>query len=405
MRLFRISVLLDDDRLCGLPTSFVAPLIGLRTAAKLPAGAIPLAIAEGDSRRDEVVIAYEHANQIRFNFDSQATVTAIKEERYREALAPPILASALPFDYNWLPVRLIGLMSRLLSKPVRLADLPSFPAYPLDQSADALAALGGLRWPNRSAIWPDGKKFAVCLTHDVDRNWLLHNPAWLDSVLAIEHGLGLRSAWYVVPGSITDDRSRYALAQLADQGHEIGIHGFDHRPELGLDLDGRLTEKLEAGKAFLENYSAYDAGFRSPWLSRSDKLYEALQQASFLYDSSVPVSTYVQGDNHWNAGCGTLHPFIRNGIVVLPMTLPMDAVRRSLGLAPATFWEWLAELTETIKGSGGLAMITTHIEPHFTANREMLDGYQEFLRRFTADEEAWHVLPRDIAVWARRRDS
>ena len=80
-------------------------------------------------------------------------------------------------------------------------------------------------WPG----WPDGKKFAVVLTHDVEGSgagWIKCRP-----LMELEMELGFRSSFnfipegnYRVPAAFRDDLTR--------NGFEVGVHDLRH--------DGRL---------------------------------------------------------------------------------------------------------------------------------------------------------------------
>ena len=60
---------------------------------------------------------------------------------------------------------LIGCAYRMLCRPIRVAQLPTFPSYPSDHSADLIYVLVHGRSPLR---WPEQKRYAVVFTHDVD---------------------------------------------------------------------------------------------------------------------------------------------------------------------------------------------------------------------------------------------
>ena len=79
-------------------------------------------------------------------------------------------------------------------------------------------------WPG----WPDGKKFAVVLTHDVEGQLGLNNCRVL---MEIELALGFRSSFNFIPeGSYTVPPQ--LRKELVRNGFEVGIHDLRH--------DGRL---------------------------------------------------------------------------------------------------------------------------------------------------------------------
>jgi hypothetical protein len=72
--------------------------------------------------------------------------------------------------------------------------------------------------------WPEGKEFALVLTHDVEK------VSGLDrcyQLAMIEERMGLRSCFNFVPGDYAVPR---ALREyLTERGFEIGIHGLYHQ--------------------------------------------------------------------------------------------------------------------------------------------------------------------------------
>src|SRR5262245_8890497 len=79
-------------------------------------------------------------------------------------------------------------------------------------------------WPG----WPQGKKFSVVLTHDVE------SQKGVDRALelaALEQSLGFRSSFNFIPeGSYTTPAS--LRADLTDRGFEVGVHDLRHDGKL-----------------------------------------------------------------------------------------------------------------------------------------------------------------------------
>jgi hypothetical protein len=78
-------------------------------------------------------------------------------------------------------------------------------------------------WPG----WPDNKKFALVLTHDVDT---IKGEERCLELMKIDKNAGFRSAFYFVPGRAR--RTAEIIPELKKNGFEIGVHGLFH--------DGRL---------------------------------------------------------------------------------------------------------------------------------------------------------------------
>jgi peptidoglycan/xylan/chitin deacetylase (PgdA/CDA1 family) len=379
---------------------FVTPIVGYQLPHEHPPAASILA-ALHDASGQSLPLAARRGEQVELFFDFHATLDLIEHEHYPGARLARPMVSRLPFDYSLLPMWLIGLAARLLNRPRDLSRLPAFPAYPLDYSADLLF---GLRLGNLSTYplaWPEGRRFAIVLTHDVDTAWVFKHPPWLDCFLAAEEENGFRSAWYVVPIHIRGQRVRQALAALARRGHELGVHGYNHDaglPDLPAEI---LCAKLQRARELVAEFEPHHLGYRAPWLSRSDVMYGALEEAGYLYDTSRPTVDFQRGNRGANNGCCTLFPFLQGRLVLLPISLPQDAMIGSLGMSPQRFWDWILGLIETIKARHGVVVISTHLQPHHSANPPMFEGYRRILKALAADADAWKPLPREVAQWAR----
>src|SRR6266700_22175 len=88
--------------------------------------------------------------------------------------------------------------------------------------------------PNDWPGWPDGKKFALVLTHDVEGQAGL---AKCRQLMELERGLGFRSSFHFIP------EGDYAVGrdlrdELTRNGFEIGVHDLEHDGGLYRSRDG-----------------------------------------------------------------------------------------------------------------------------------------------------------------------
>lgn len=251
-------------------------------------------------------------------------------------------------------------------------------------------------WPG----WPEGKKFAFILTHDVEGE---AGVAKCRQLMAVEKRLGFRSSFNFIPeGGYQVPRE--LREELTAGGFEVGVHDLHH--------DGKLyrNRKEFAGNAsrinhYLKEWDA--AGFRSgfmlhnlDWLKDLDIQYDA---STFDTDPFEP-----QPD-----ASGTIFPFWRGdatgrGYVELPYTLPQDSTLFLL-LAEATPELWL-EKTDWIARHGGMALLNVH--PDYLCFHGGSPGfrmfpfahYEDLLKyvRQKYEGQFWHVLPKDVAGYCRR---
>lgn len=365
-------------------------LIGLQQNVAV-ASADVLATCQVDGQT--VPLMVRQGTEVQALFDVEQTCANILKEQYEGAALNHGIFAHLPFDYNQFPTWFIGLVSNLMNKPIDIEQLPNFPKYPLDCSIDALRTM--LRGEEQQP-WGKGKQYAVCFTHDVDTDWVFRNQAWLTKFRAAEEDNNVRAAWYIVPKAIKSQQTKQQIAALVAAGHEIGAHGYTHSPGLPLLSEAKLTEYLRKSHDIVRALSDDKIGYRAPWLARNANLFQVLHQVGFAYDSSVPNADYSGNNAASNNGCCTVFPYRRNGIPVLPLTIPLDGVARALQKSPIEFYDWVLGLRDQIKAVGGVMVVTTHTTPHFSANDPMLEGYRYLIEQLVADEEAWIALPRTI---------
>ncbi len=247
-------------------------------------------------------------------------------------------------------------------------------------------------WPG----WPDGKKFAFVLSHDVEGP---DGLAKCRQLMDLEKELGFVSSFNFIPEG--DYRVTQQLREdLTKNGFEVGVHDLHH--------DGKLywTREIFSANAqrinhYLKEWNA--TGFRSGFMLHE---LEWLHELDIRYDASTfdtdPFEPQPQGEQ-------TIFPFwIQNpdgkkGYVELPYTLPQDSTLFLLFREPTSeIWrrklDWVAE-------NGGMALINVHPdylrfsgEPK-SARTFPVERYKELLMH-VRDHYAgnfWHVTPNRIA--------
>ena len=75
--------------------------------------------------------------------------------------------------------------------------------------------------------WPDGKKFALVLTHDVDTK---KGYDRCRNLIELEEKLGFRSSFNFVPQKyhVSESLRNY----IVEKGFELGVHGLKHDGKL-----------------------------------------------------------------------------------------------------------------------------------------------------------------------------
>ena len=356
-----------------------------------------LAFFNNDREKFPAIVKKE--DKIVFNFDPQATIDFIQREQY---LAPnKLFYKFIPFQYHLVPGtirRCIKRISVLIQKKMSRENKLRFPSWPFDSSVEtikyAFFCCQRLLGNNNLKLfpsWPEKKKYALILSHDIDSAAGFGN---IDKFVALEKKYNLFSSWFVVAKLALAHRRE--LINLTRDGFEVGCHGYVHDNKLVSLGKEDMKDSLSKAVEILKELGV--KGFRSPSLLRSRQLFEALKDF-FLYDSSVP-DTEVFLQIAPRSGCCTVFPYLISGnLLEIPITLPLDSTLMALGFKPEQIYETWKEKIEWIRGIGGIAHIVTHAESYYSGNKKMLSAYERLLKFISQSSDYWIVNPGELALW------
>jgi glycosyltransferase involved in cell wall biosynthesis len=268
--------------------------------------------------------------------------------------------------------------------------------WPIDETAAKI--------PEGWTGWPEGKKFAVVLTHDVE------GPAGLAKcrqLAELETQRGFRSSFNFIPEgpySVPPDLRQW----LVGKGFEVGVHDLAH--------DGKLFSSRRAFEAKAERINEYlrdwgAAGFRAGFMLRNLDWYH---QLNLEYDASTfdtdPFEPLPNAAGtifpHWiPAPVGSNRP----GYLELPYTLPQDSTLFLL-LQETTPDIWLKKL-DWVAGHGGMALVNVHPDYLHLPGTEnsnrvfpaaryeaLLDHIHQKYR-----DQFWNPTPRELCAWYKSK--
>jgi len=305
---------------------------------------------------------------------------------------------------------------------------------------------------------PEGYRFVVCLTHDVDhpairlhrfdatlfgflyravvrtlidvctrkrsaktlwRNWAaaaklpfvhlgLAKDFWrrLDRYLEIDQGLG--STFFVIPVKGNPGRrgsraraSAYGVADIADQlrplraaGCEVGLHGIDAWCDAAAGSGERERVSRVTGDAV--------DGVRMHWLYFDEQAPARLEAAGFTYDSTFGYNETV------GFRAGTLQafrPLSASRLLELPLTIMDTALfyPSHLNLSPTAAREAVWRLLDDAEQHGGAVVINWH-DRSLAPERLWGDFYVELVAELKR-RGAWFATATQAASWFALRRS
>jgi glycosyltransferase involved in cell wall biosynthesis len=272
-------------------------------------------------------------------------------------------------------------------------------------------------WPG----WPQGRQFALVLTHDVEGTLGLSK---CERLIELEQGLGFRSSFNLIPEGEYEVTSALR-AEFASRGCEVGVHDLYHDGKLFLREQEFNRNALRINH-YLEEWGA--AGFRSGFMLHN---LDWLHQLKLQYDASTfdtdPFEPQPQGRNtifpFWVPRPKGRWPGSRRGIsdsnsvaasplspgyAELPYTLPQDSsLFLLLEERSPDIWfqklDWIAE-------RGGMALVNVHPDymrfkgdPH-SGHTYPVEFYQQFLQyaRRKYRDSFWQPLLKELAAFVVR---
>jgi glycosyltransferase involved in cell wall biosynthesis/peptidoglycan/xylan/chitin deacetylase (PgdA/CDA1 family) len=250
-------------------------------------------------------------------------------------------------------------------------------------------------WPG----WPEGKRFALILTHDVEGAKGLSR---VEQLMKLEQKHGFRSCFNFVPEGeyrVPDD-----VREMLDQaGFEVGVHGLEHDGKL-YSSKGAFAAKAARIREYVRHWKA--SGFRSPLMQH--KL-AWLHLLGAEYDTSTFDTDPFEPEPD---GMRTIFPFWvpgpnGSGYVELPYTLVQDFNLFMVLRERNDVWkrkiDWIVE-------RGGMALINTHPDymgfgGQLARDEFPVSYYEDFLGyvREKYEGSCWAALPREVAQYYRDR--
>lgn len=279
--------------------------------------------------------------------------------------------------------------------------------------------------------YPDEKKFAVCLTHDIDvvfsprshayygaikslmagqmvnsvkmpfyrinKKW---NPLWnFKDIIEIEEKFNAKSSFYFLALDPADQDYNYRiedmeheLGYITDKGWEVGLHGGH---ESYNDLEDIIQRKQKLEKIIGEKV----IGYRNHYLRfRVPDTWELLSKAGFKYDTTFGYADCAGFRN------GMCHPFkplnlMTNktiDILEIPLTL-MDCTLFGsyMRLDYKKAWELTKQLIDTVENYNGVITILWH---NTFMQEDNLKFYKKILQ-YCSEKNAWITSVEEIFEW------
>lgn len=279
--------------------------------------------------------------------------------------------------------------------------------------------------------YQDNKKFAVCLTHDIDivypsklgsfynitksllaghqiketleipfyrisKKW---NPLWnFRRIMNMEEKYNATSSFYFLALHKGDldfnfkiEDLKNELSNIADRGWEVGLHG-------GHEAYNNL-EKIKENKRMLENVLGKRVvGYRNHYLRfKIPDTWSLLSEAGFKYDTTFGYADCV---GFRNGMCHPFKPFNLNTneeieILEIPLTIMDRTLFNYMNFDFKGAWHKVKDLIDVVKKYNGVITILWH-NTDMIGNEHRL--YEKILQ-YCYEQGAWMTSGEEIWKW------
>lgn len=290
-------------------------------------------------------------------------------------------------------------------------------------------------------VYPGGKKFAVCLTHDIDgfnshpkmkmakeglvalaklnfktfgqklllglglhrigsSDWKKSiNPLYnFDAIMDLEAKYGAKSSFYFLALDKNNQDFDYSideisekLKNIATRGWEVGLHGSR---QASVDLLVLKNEKKRLEQALGQKV----VGYRNHYLMfKMPQSWENLQEAGFGYDATFG---YADKPGFRNGMCHPFKPYNLNknqfiGLWELPLVV-MDRTLAHMGLNQTESLVLVKKMIDKVCDCGGVITLLWH---NTELTQDKIGFYEEILK-YASSKNAWLTSGSAIQKWA-----
>lgn len=281
--------------------------------------------------------------------------------------------------------------------------------------------------------YPNNKKFAICLTHDVDdiypplshlvlsglysikkKDWsgLKKYLFWnrmgkqespyinFQRIMELEEKYKAKSTFYFITAKQDPRRFRYNIEDIADEikfiaesGWEVGLHGGYYSFH---DIDAIKQEKKR-----LESVLGREVvGYRNHYLRlRVPDTWEHLEKCGFKYDTTYGYSNMVGFRN------GMSHPFrpyhLQRQQWMNIYELPLHVMESAMFdfTKPNEAWELIKQLIDITELNKGVITVLWHNNVFSCPFRERWAQVYEKILQYGLQRDAWMASGEEIYRW------
>ena len=260
--------------------------------------------------------------------------------------------------------------------------------------------------------WPNGARVAVALSFDIDNATVPLSRGQLGSedlsrgmygaidgvprILRVLDRQNVPVSFFIPAVSLALNPELVPMI-LSKKRHEIGVHGWIHE-HLGVLNNAAEEQRLlnQSIDTLTKAIGKRPVGYRAPSWAMSRFTMGQVQQAGFLYDSSLMAS-----DDAYEVSIDG-QP---SGVIELPIERILDdapyygASNGSLPSPELVDQIYRAEFDVAYQ-EGGLYVLTMH--PHYTGHRSRALWLEKLIEYMKSKPGVWFATHEDVATYVKR---
>ncbi len=260
------------------------------------------------------------------------------------------------------------------------------------------------------SVWPDGARCSVCLTFDLDAEWVFmgNDPGvaemprkfsqgeyvWranlIPRILDLLDEHSVKSTFFIVGMNAVNHPD--VIQEIASRGHDLATHGWKHENIEGVGKDEETYRLLQTRDAISDASGYHPVGNRTAGGELSPYTHAILAENGWTYDSSLRGSDMPYA--------------LENGLVIVPSYYEMDdfhlfadypgvAPYHARMLSPETGWEIWSNAFDGYYRYG--LCYTTMFHPQIIGkpgNMMLLDRLLNYIEKYP---DVWFATAKEIA--------
>lgn len=284
----------------------------------------------------------------------------------------------------------------------------------------------------KTMTWPDSKKYAMCLSHDIDLltlrwytmaelglrsvvkgEWSRVLGYWramwrpeardlrnFQTIMDLEKKYEARSTFFFM--ATTDHDQRYDIWELEPDLRNIRAQGFEVALHGGMESYQDASILIQEKERLEQVLGAQVIGIRQHYLRFDlEKTWQAQVAAGFLYDATLGYADQIGFRN------GMCFPFVPEGrqIVEIPLMIMDTTLWSYLGYDFDTAWLHTKQLIDIVQERGGLISILWHNDQFVEALHPRSAEFYQKILAYGQESGAWMTSADEVYQQTRSQIS